>query len=1763
MDADTIPVLTVEGHTADEPEDLPPVAIDILDTQKDPNDLASALRTLMRRSNQEYLDRGLWVLYLAFGTLSWTEADDTRYTSPLLLVPVRLVSTGPRQMPTLEAVDEDPTVNPALSLKLSQLGIALPTVDDIDDVVLSDLLGDVRVAVGGQPDWQVNDTVSLSYFSFAKEAMYRDLLDNEELVALHPAIGVLATGGRGVEVNDFLFDEILDANIDTAAQPETTPMVLDADSSQRACIAAALDGRSFVMDGPPGTGKSQTISNMIGALLCAGRSVLFVSEKAAALEVVKNRLTAAGLGAYLLELHSHKATRREVAAALGEALDTVPVAPHPMSTMDVTRARQRREELNAYADAINNVREPLGYSLHDVIGIIANLNDVAVAPATGIAPVDLTVESFSQIRAAAHALSRAWRPAAQGRSFVWRGVAEAGALDATLYQAASAIEVLTGVVHLNAAVSDVLALTRPSQADTLAAILSHTARRPAGLPDAWLSMETLDGVRPTIDQLASDLAEILASEGRAITAAGTSWRAIPSPASVPFLDPTRLHGLTPPAVSVNDLDADGARAVAAVFASDAHTLQTRLGSMSGLAAMLGLPPASSFADADDLLTVAGLADAAERPERAWLSSQGLERAGVAAAAVGEAIRGLNEAEAAASVYFTPGALGADTQSLARRFTHEHHGLKKLAGQYREDKRAAAAFTRPGIDKRVAHEHLPLAAAWQQAAQSFEAVSVTHAPILGSYYTGRATDFNQLAVARNNAYTAVQRARTIDLTMLGNCIARDATINAALVSLVHDTRRDLQEWAARLAPEPLPAARPELLFGSLADAVRWLEDHVEPLRTGADLADRVCGAIGRLLTIGKARELIELRSAVELAHSRLAANANTYRETFGNLYADEHTSVAAVTDALAWTAETRRYTGAADKPLSVAQIKVLEHAVPAEHLAEAARQWVVAKTGLMDAFDTSRRDELAIELDDYVEAADLITALRADTAGKEEWFAYRRARAMLEAYGLRVAIDFCVAERIGADEVPRVVERALLQEWADYQLSTDSALSTVRAEDRDQLVAEYRALDRQLIASATGDIIRACNARRPRNDIGQAAIIRREAGKKRRHMPVRLLMERASHVVQAIKPCFMMSPLAVSQYLPPDMRFDVVVFDEASQVSPGDAINCIYRGTALITAGDQKQLPPTNFFASTGVDDAEEWTEETENAKDFESILDLAKASGAYKSLTLRWHYRSRHESLIAFSNAAFYSGRLITFPGADDDGPNVGIELFVVDGVYRRGSSRDNVIEAAFVAERVIHHFDTRPNLTLGVVTFSEAQAATVETAVDQARLARPDLDRFFTGDRLGGFFVKNLESVQGDERDVMIFSIGYGPDEHGARTNNFGPVNRGGGWRRLNVAITRARYRNEIVSSTRAGDITASTTSEGVRQLRRYLDFAQRGIAALALDTSSGGDAESPFEESVISAIRSWGYDVAPQVGAAGYRIDIGIRHPDYPGVYVLGIECDGFQYHSSKVARDRDRLREQVLRGLGWHLHRIWGTAWYRNRNGEEERLRAAIERAVAAPIRGLLGGLDGGDRIDRPVVVVEAATFASAPDWAVPYETAAVAPLARWIDPSDMGSRFEIAPAITNIATIEGPVHMSVVHERLRTAWNIGRVGARIRDNIEYAAIVAKVLREGDFIRVPNTVVETVRTPTDACARTVEQVHDDELALSLVNLVRDAGAIGQDDLTASVARVYGWARRGQDISTRLLAVINRLLETGALHGDAEALTVAKEGPSLVGHS
>ncbi|MFD0328319.1 AAA domain-containing protein [Streptacidiphilus monticola] len=640
-------------------------------------------------------------------------------------------------------------------------------------------------------------------------------------------------------------------------------------------------------------------------------------------------------------------------------------------------------------------------------------------------------------------------------------------------------------------------------------------------------------------------------------------------------------------------------------------------------------------------------------------------------------------------------------------------------------------------------------------------------------------------------------------------------------------------------------------------------------------------------------------------------------------------------------------GVAPDPLVRLQVRAVLGTVAdwCEVTEQRIHRWTEQADALLLLFAEPRRIQLSPRLlGTFDQARAVLDRLLQDPHGPEEWRAFSAAQEQLRGFGAGDLAAGCVERGIAAADFPAVVEGALLRTWAEAVLDSDPRLRVSRSSELDARVQDFRAADERLVAAARGAVIEACNSRRPRSfAAGPGAVITKEAEKKTRHMPVRDLLSRTGEVVRLVKPCFMMSPLTVSQFLPADYHFDVVIFDEASQVRPGDAANCIYRGRALIVAGDEKQLPPTSFFDSAVGDDTDEWDEETPDS--FESLLHACRA-GAMQPLDLRWHYRSRHEGLITFSNRSFYGNSMVTFPGAQEEGADVGVEFFHARGAYDRGGRKDNPVEADFVARRVLHHFDTRPGQSLGVVALSLAQAAAIEAAVDRARADRPDLDRFFTEDRLDGFFVKNLESVQGDERDVMIMSIGYGPDQYGKPSLNFGPINRAGGWRRLNVAVTRARHRMELVASF-TGDELAESENESVQHLKRYLQYAQHGPSVLEQQlVQQQAEPESPFEESVLEVLQRWGYDVQPQVGVAGYRIDLGLRHPDAPGSYALGIECDGAMYHSSKVARDRDRLREQVLAGLGWNLYRIWGTDWYRDRVGAQDRLRAAVEEAVARP-------------------------------------------------------------------------------------------------------------------------------------------------------------------------------------------------------------------------
>lgn len=463
------------------------------------------------------------------------------------------------------------------------------------------------------------------------------------------------------------------------------------------------------------------------------------------------------------------------------------------------------------------------------------------------------------------------------------------------------------------------------------------------------------------------------------------------------------------------------------------------------------------------------------------------------------------------------------------------------------------------------------------------------------------------------------------------------------------------------------------------------------------------------------------------------------------------------------------------------------------------------------------------------------------------------------------------------------------------------------------------------------------------------ILSHENSKKKRHLPLRLLFSSIPNVLRLLKPCIMMSPLSVSEFIDLDkFDFDMVIFDEASQICPEDAIGAMLRGNQIIIAGDKKQLPPTKFFDNSQ-DESEEY--DTDNYEsdiygdiEYESILDLS--STFMKTTRLLWHYRSRHESLITFSNMKFYDNSLYTFPSMENN-DNLGVKFEFVNGVYDQGGSSTNIIEAKRVADLVIEHFRKNPNKSLGVITFGAKQMDCIQDMIEKIRKNYPELDKYFDEEKEDAFFVKNLENVQGDERDTIILSVCYGySDESRSRLNhNFGPINKAGGERRLNVAITRAKYKLILVSSITDSDIDISRTqSIGANLLKEYLYFARTGKIPESISIDNKKTFDSPLEKDIFNELIKLGYEIDTQVGCSGYRIDLAIKDPNNRGNYILGIECDGATYHSSKSARDRDRLRQEVLEGLGWEIHRIWSQDWFKNKKKEIIEIKEKIIRLIS---------------------------------------------------------------------------------------------------------------------------------------------------------------------------------------------------------------------------
>lgn len=563
-----------------------------------------------------------------------------------------------------------------------------------------------------------------------------------------------------------------------------------------------------------------------------------------------------------------------------------------------------------------------------------------------------------------------------------------------------------------------------------------------------------------------------------------------------------------------------------------------------------------------------------------------------------------------------------------------------------------------------------------------------------------------------------------------------------------------------------------------------------------------------------------------------------------------------------------------------------------------------------------------------------------------WSDWMRVREEAVTLGLLPLVDALVQDDAGDISSSELFETAYCRWFASWVIDAEPLLHNFVPVEHANDIEAYRTQTDRLAALSVRYIrAKLCGVIPAKNEVskqGGFALLKHELQKSRRHKPVRQMAAEMGDAMSRLAPCMLMSPLSVAQFLPSDQAlFDLVIFDEASQISPWDAIGAMARGKQVVVAGDPRQMPPTSFFnrAANDTDDTEE---------DMESILDECLAAGLYNH-SLSWHYRSRHESLIAFSNHRYYDSNLITFPASETK--QSAVQWCKVEGIYSKGKGRHNQAEAeAIVAETVKRLTDKvfiASGKSIGIITLNTEQQTLINDLLDRARQQHPEIEPFFQPEQEEPVVVKNLETVQGDERDLIMLGIGYGPTEPGANTMsmNFGPLNREGGWRRLNVAVTRARQKMMVFSSFEPSLIDLNRTgARAVADLKHFIEFAQRGPIALAQAVrGSVGGYDSPFEEAVANGLRNKGWQVVPQIGVSRFRIDLGIVHPDKPGDYLVGIECDGATYHSAATARDRDKVRSTILQGLGWKLLRLWSTEWWIDKAGALQRLDGAINQLL----------------------------------------------------------------------------------------------------------------------------------------------------------------------------------------------------------------------------
>jgi len=1403
-------------------------------------------------------------------------------------------------------------------------------------------------------NWKVHGFVTASILNFSKVAMYNDLSPDASgfdfPIHEHSVIADLL-GGTATDLTGFPNDDLAP---DSLRLVDTPLLVTDADFSQFAAVSRALEPANLVIEGPPGTGKSQTITNIIAAALAKNETVLFLAEKLAALQIVKQKLDHFGLGEFVFELHSTKSRKSDVIESLTRRL-----ALNVNRPTDLNKAHSdlvsERAAINDYLDALHKEVGNLKMSLHEAIWKEIGLRE-EVRPFIEVldklhfgGDAGLNQEQIRDTRRLCDTLEDLALAIRERHNLIerhpWFGTAiendsaeNRRDLLSSLHEARLKFDEFRSTVSR---VSSDLGLQEPT-----------TVHEIDELAEAFTTLSRLQ-----IDKTVGDL---LDQRSRAAL-----WEHQTELILGRFLDNLAhrhdllekwgefLHatvetnaGEIEDALSKTLEICDGSTRLADLEkqttdkVNDSRAIDQLISRLSRIVDLLGI---DESIDAPWLLTLNSLAklssllsDSAKAFWSPDLADPEFRRRSQVAIQVGRA------------------ELDRNTE-LHRRFDFNDDEDSKVFRDAGRELRTAGFFwfLQPQIHaaRRLHQVRSKLGASRSNADLAIDLTNLADAldssrgyannvdaqRLFGRHFRGIQSPFDSASACLEWAdgiateleargrHGAKIRSRLFSLSLEGL-----ATFASGSQDRVFDSI---------LARIPLDGdiSSLQLLSSRLRDEAKSLADASDVLKVFKDPRLETLDTVRSL--IRDHRELSDRNMALDgdgAARSILARNFEGFRtppEVVRSLlhFADacQHVKVE----------QHARKRLSNINPFDLvtrcaAAFKVADAQAPLKAALEPA-----TKIGLLARFDDDL-NLIGAALRDALSHGDLL----------DEWIRYCKLRSALtkvtgdsfpstfeSSLGSKAAIPLAAAFEY-------LVMRAIIIGAFSKQpaLSRVTGLSLDAARKRfAELDTRFLELSRVTLASELSRRpVDRGNGTGPKASFTGGSLIRAELAKQKRHIPIRELVRRSGLALQQLKPCWMMSPLSVAQYIEGhSVQFDLIVIDEASQMLPEDAIGALARGKRVVVVGDQKQLPPTSFFAK-GFEPTEEEIEDGE-VIEAESILNQTMSAFGRPS-QLRVHYRSNFESLIAFSNEHFYEGSLVIFPSPESSSGKGGVRSHYVGGTYKASL---NIAEGQALIEAALAFMRANIDQSCGIVAMNYEQREFLNEEIERRIASDPQAADYVAHweDTLYPFFVKNLESVQGDERDVIFISTVYGPETPGGKVaQRFGPILGPTGWRRLNVLFTRARQRVELFTSMRPSDIPLDEkTGRGVAALRNYLEYADTG--RLSNGIGCRREPESDFEIAVARALTQRGFEVDYQIGVAHCFIDLGIRDPR-TGTYILGIECDGASYHSSRYARDRDRIREEKLRLLGWNLYRIWSTDWFANPERETDDLAAVIHRLLA---------------------------------------------------------------------------------------------------------------------------------------------------------------------------------------------------------------------------